>query len=366
MSGVIAAHGSGVAGKRARAATTGATIRQRLDGARQIGRRLTGSLRITGNEELQAELGHHDGRGWGRSELSSLATQTRADSPLARGRRVPHFSALPTAPLLIDGMPASPPLRPRSPSEIVDAAFQILRAQYGPFVTCAAIGYSPLVLLRLFVIGDPMRFLSVDPATVPGELLRSWSITMLASWLTFSLMSAVLLVCASQAYLGAEVDVGAAVRSALPRLPAVLGSALLRFALMAVATVLFVFPVLWVVALLFAVTPVVVLERAGVGASFARSRALSKGRKRHVLNTLGLVAIIYYVLVAGFSIVASAAGNFVVSTIVSSLVTVLVYPVVAITEALLYYDARIKGEGFDIELMAGALDGDVAPRPAAI
>ena len=46
--------------------------------------------------------------------------------------------------------------------------------------------------------------------------------------------------------------------------------------------------------------------------------------------------------------------------------TILVYPVVAITEALLYFDTRIKNEGFDIELMAGALDGGgVAREPAA-
>ena len=124
---------------------------------------------------------------------------------------------------------------------------------------------------------------------------------------------------------------------------------------------LMIFPVLWVVALLFAVTPVIVLERRGIGTAFSRSASLSKGRKWHVLNTLGLVAIIYYVLVFGFSFVGMLSGSFVVSTVISSLVTVLVYPVVAITETLLYYDARIQSEGLDIELMTGAL----APPPGA-
>jgi hypothetical protein len=45
-----------------------------------------------------------------------------------------------------------------------------------------------------------------------------------------------------------------------------------------------------------------------------------------------------------------------VATVVSAAVTVLVYPVVAIAETLLYYDARIQSEGLDIELMTGALD----------
>ncbi|HUQ46298.1 MAG TPA: hypothetical protein VM033_06590 [Gemmatimonadaceae bacterium] len=249
----------------------------------------------------------------------------------------------------------APILRPRSPSEIVDAAFQLLRAHYGHLVTCSAIAYAPLLLLRLLVVGDPMRFLGGDPAAIPAGALSSTGVALLGGWLTFSLMSAVLLVCASQAYLGEDVDVAAAVRSALPRLPQVLAAAMLRFVLMAFAFVLMIFPVLYVVALLFAVTPVIVLERGSVVGSLRRSASLSKGRKWHILNTLGLVAIIYYVLVLGVSLLASLFGNFVLSTVASAVVTVLVYPVVAIAEALLYYDARIQSEGLDIELMTGAL-----------
>ena len=165
----------------------------------------------------------------------------------------------------------APVLRPRSPSEIVDAAFQILRAHYGQLVTCSAIAYAPLLLLRLLVVGDPMRFLGGDPTTIPADALSSTAVALLGGWLTFSLMSAVLLVCTSQAYLGEDVDVAAAVRSALPRLPHVLAAAMLRFVLMAFGFVLMLFPVLYVVALLFAVTPVIVLERGSVWGSLRRS-----------------------------------------------------------------------------------------------
>jgi hypothetical protein len=43
----------------------------------------------------------------------------------------------------------------------------------------------------------------------------------------------------------------------------------------------------------------------------------------------------------------------------------MVYPVVAITEALLYYDTRIKSEGLDIELLAEALEGAAPQQTAA-
>jgi hypothetical protein len=79
---------------------------------------------------------------------------------------------------------------------------------------------------------------------------------------------------------------------------------------------------------------------------------------------VGLASLIYWVLAFGVQIGVAIVGNLFVQAIVGAVVTVMVYPVVAIAEALLYYDTRIKSEGLDIELMAGALDG-TPPREAA-
>jgi hypothetical protein len=260
---------------------------------------------------------------------------------------------------------AAPTFRPRSTTEIVDAAFQILRAHYGQFVMCAAIAHVPLLLMQLLVIGDPTRFLSGGAADAPAAgqgMLRAGLQSFLASWITFTLMSAVLLVCASQAYLGDPVDVGTAVRRTLPRLPQLIATGLIRFLYLMLGLMLFIFPVLNVLAQNFAVTTTVVLENAGVVSAFTRSAELSKGRKWHILNTLGLAGLIYLVLVFGVAMIFALAGNFVLRTVGSAVATVLVYPVVAITETLLYYDARIQSEGLDIELMTNALAPD---SPAA-
>jgi hypothetical protein len=58
-------------------------------------------------------------------------------------------------------------------------------------------------------------------------------------------------------------------------------------------------------------------------------------------------------------------GSLVAQAIVVSIYTILVYPVIAITEALLYYDARIKSEGLDIQLMASELDDAATRAPLA-
>jgi hypothetical protein len=251
---------------------------------------------------------------------------------------------------------ASPALRPRSPSELVDAAFQILRAHYPQFVMCAALAYAPWLVVQLVWYSEPARLL-----TMPPEVTAAFG---LGIWLVFALMSAVLIVCASQAYLGEPVDVGIAARQALPRLHLVMLGAVLRYFLMFIGLFFFIVGALYVMTRFFAVTPAIVLERRGIGGAFSRSSQLSRNRKRHIFNTVGLASLIYWVLAFGVQIGVAIVGNLFVQAIVGAVVTVMVYPVVAIAEALLYYDTRIKSEGLDIELMAGALDG-TPPREAA-
>jgi hypothetical protein len=252
---------------------------------------------------------------------------------------------------------APPALRPRSPSELVDAAFQILRVHYAQFVMCSALAYLPWLLVQLVFYSDPSQIENVSPTV---------SVFFgLGIWLVFALMSAVLIVCASQAYLGEPVDVGVAVRRALPRMPLVLLGAILKYTMMFIGLFLFLIGALYVAARFFAVTPLIVLENKGLGGAFSRSSELSRGRKRHVIYTIGLATLIYWVLAFGVQLAAALFGNLIVQALIGAAVTIMVYPVVAITEALLYYDTRIKSEGLDIELLAGALEGAPPQQPAA-
>jgi len=128
-----------------------------------------------------------------------------------------------------------------------------------------------------------------------------------------------------------------------------------KYVMFLIGLVLLVVRGLYVVTRYFATTQAVVLEQKGVGAAFARSSVLSNGLKRHVFNTMFLMWIIYFVVSMGATMLAMAGGERVVS-VVSALVTVVAYPVIAIGEVVLYYDTRIRQEGYDIEVMAGSVD----------
>jgi hypothetical protein len=187
----------------------------------------------------------------------------------------------------------------------------------------------------------------------------------LGIWLVFALMSCVLTVCASQAYLGEPVDAGVAVRRALPRVLLVVIGAVLRYVLIFIGAFALFVGALYPAARFFAVTPAIVLEGASLGRAFSRSSVLSKDRKWHVILTMGLVFVIYLLLALGVQFAAAIVGNLLVQAIITAVFTVMVYPVVAITGTLLYYDCRIRSEGLDIELMAGSLDAAPPGAPAA-
>ena len=93
------------------------------------------------------------------------------------------------------------------------------------------------------------------------------------------------------------------------------------------------------------------------------STSLTSGRKRHVLNTLLLVWIIY-VLLSGCLLFATAAmKSQVLTLVVGSVYQIVAYPVFGLTTMLLYYDCRIRAEGFDIEQMAASLGAGPGSEP---
>ena len=235
-------------------------------------------------------------------------------------------------------------LRPRSVTEIVDAAFALYRRNAMQYIVVVAIADTPSLVVSLIQRTD------LNPNL--GASLIAFALSMV----TYAVMSAVIAKLGSTAYLGGEPDISATVREVIPRIGSVLVAGIMKAILATIAAILFLFPVFYVVARWFAVQQVIVLEGASAPAAFTRSSELSDGRKWHILLTLALAFFIYLVLMMGIFIGIGFTGNFVLILLASTGVAVVVYPLIGLTEMVLYYDARIRAEGFDLEHMAGALD----------
>lgn len=277
-------------------------------------------------------------------------------------------------------------LRPRSVSEIVDAAFAMYRHDAGKYMVATAIGFAPVAILQLMMPTPDAILAQAETGPSLGMFSGLVLVSSLLSIVCYVVVGSFITVMGSRAYLGGEPDVGSALSTVFPRLfrifvttflkvlifVAIIGVTGFLTAIMAAfvgpALLLLVFPVVaaatfYVFARYFASEAAVLLEDSGAIAAMGRSTTLSDGRKWSIFLTLLLVLIVYWIIVLGVTLAAGLTGNRIISVLLSMGVNMVAFPILQLTFVALYYDARIRREGFDVEHMAASMDGTATARP---
>jgi len=273
-------------------------------------------------------------------------------------------------------------IRPRRATELVDASFQLLRRYYPQLVTVSAITMSPGVLVRILtrdVMSNPQLM-----TANPGPLFAVG----IAALLCVTVCDAVLTIAVSDGYLNGEIDLARAFGTGMRKILAVFLASFFRGLLVLLAAlavgvgvaivaslkmpVLFVLIVplaiwlmVYVILRTFAIIPVVVLENVGANTAMGRTLALSKDCAAHIFFSLGLAFFLYFI----FSGIISALGITLLTPatagIIGAVLIIPIYPLLTVVSTMLYYDLRIRKEGFDLEIMSRELGSDVTPLPAA-
>lgn len=244
-------------------------------------------------------------------------------------------------------------LRPRKATEIVDAAIEVYRRNPLQFILLTAVVHVPWLILQIMFVGDVTSMEAVVRSSLIG----------VGTLITYFVMSGLIVYMASELYLGREIDAFETVRRMWRRLPAVFLASVMKSVAIAIGLLFFLFPAVYISAEYFAVIPVVVLEGRGPYSAFGRSRTLSRDTKTHILSALGLVVLIRFVVQISVAIVVTLIPMIALRHVAVAVASILIYPLIGIAEALIYYDVRIRKEGFDIEMMASQ---SVGSAPAAL
>jgi hypothetical protein len=165
-------------------------------------------------------------------------------------------------------------LRPRTGTELIDAAVQLLRGHYAEFLGATALVYLPVLVLRLVL---PLQ---VEP------------FVNLLSGLFGSVLTGAVVLITSDAYLGNPISPTATVRHALTRFGSLFGAGFVQGVLVGFGLLLLVVPGFVVFAWSFAMPMIVVLEGATANESFTRSRALARGSVPRILGILVVTGLI--------------------------------------------------------------------------
>lgn len=238
-------------------------------------------------------------------------------------------------------------LRARSAGEILDMAFQIYRTRWTAMATATAVLVLPLILLQVIA---------------PLEIL--WFLDFVGN-LFFLAASAAVVVIASGAYMGTEIDGITAVKKVGSRFGSVWGAAFIQGFVVGIGFLLLIVPGIIFIAWTFAMQQAVMIEGQSASQSFDRSRDLARGHLKHILLTSVLASLILLVGAMGLGmLVAMAVSGERMALIVMNLALIALNPIAAVVGTVLYYDLRIRKEAFDVQIVADRLAEQPAPLSA--
>ena len=248
--------------------------------------------------------------------------------------------------------------RPRSSSELLDAAFEIYRRHF--LVLMAISVFAAIPAAAASYVSDQAILTQSSGALMNGVLVR------LAGLLISPFTAGAIAVTSSFAYLGEPVELGHVLRVVFAK-PFRLFLAMISVAILVLlGLVLFIVPGFVAYKRYFAVLMVVLFEDKSMGKALPRSRELAAGNGTRIFGLIGAVflftVVVTMFLAGGLTAVTHGAtreiGRLIIITVVN--------PFSTIVATLLYYDIRIRKEGYDIELMAEALvPSSLVPQPSA-
>jgi hypothetical protein len=261
-------------------------------------------------------------------------------------------------------------MRPQSVGELLDAAFAAVRRNFGSLVLCTLVVVVPVAILNTLIAGltRERAFDFTAPATVTQDEIGP----LLAGSVAAQVLSAVAQTLATAACLrtlgGDLVNAPAAARESLgfavSRIGPLLWVAALFACALLVGLLMFLVGAIWLGVLFCLATPAVLFEDARGAEAMRRSWQLVTGHWWHVFAVqllaflFGLVvAFVLDALVAGVFLADSDAelANAVFVTFASIAAYAVALPVAAALLTYVYFDLRVRKEGFDHELLAARM-----------
>jgi hypothetical protein len=292
---------------------------------------------------------------------------------------------------------------PMSVGGILDRTFTIYRNNFLRFVTIVAIIQVPIALLSLIsgsflwaglpadrdVPSEPSQLsvrdsaqagadMEVPPTPIARDHMRGTAMALFgcigtaASALLIMvgsmLSQAALTESVSETYLGREVSVGQAYRAILPRFLSLLGASILVTLVVWFGFILLVVPGVIFGLWLFLTTPSIVVEGRRATSGMARSKALASGNLGKIFAVGFLAGLISLVItlpttyLGGMVTTLLGRNNLMlgmfINRFMSVLSQILATPIGAAASILLYYDLRIRKEGFDLQMLAQTMGSD--------
>ncbi len=237
-------------------------------------------------------------------------------------------------------------LKSRSNLEVIDAAIEIYKRNFPLVISVYLLAMIPMALSEGFLQGSFFGKLIGIILLIVGAVMYFFAPTIVA-------------LVTSDTYLGApKRELSQLYPIVYEKKWDIIKASLVKTIFMSIGFMLLIIPGLIVLKRYFAIPALVVLENLPSAAARRRSSELSEG---HGLRILLLYAIVGFAMLLVFGLMmalialSATSGMLFFISLIQGIVTALVYPIFDIIITVLYYDIRIKKEGFDLQVAAETL-----------
>jgi hypothetical protein len=255
-------------------------------------------------------------------------------------------------------------LRLMNTPELLDRTFFLYRKHFLLFIGIAALPNLVLLMFRLVLI-------DIQSSTTATAMMRFFAliITLLAYLVTMSAVQAATVVAVSDVHLGRTSGIGAAYAKMRDCWVDTILVVIIVGICVVLGTIFFIVPGILIALSRSLAVPVAVIEKQGPLDSTHRSSQLTEGCRGAIFVILLLFTVINFIVSSVFQvpivIVAFLShmlgprglslGVSVLLQIVTFLSTTLTMPLSTIAISLVYYNQRVRKEGFDLQFMMSSL-----------
>lgn len=275
---------------------------------------------------------------------------------------------------------AASALRPLSIGEVLDVSFGLYRSNFGALLTVALITQAAPLALSVYMNASPVELANAGPRV--GVLLGYLFLAIVLGSIGTGASTFVV----SDSYLGGETSATAALGRAMPLVGRLIGVSLMMGLLAGLGMVVagvagaILIPLASVVGVIAAIAGIVVII-AGItaaciivaglalsivaavvespipaGQALGRAWNLSRGFRGKVFVTLLTGFLLLVIPSAAMGVVAGVVGPSAIALgVIQAILQVMAYPFLYVLYTVLYYDLRVRKEGFDLELLASTL-----------
>jgi hypothetical protein len=258
----------------------------------------------------------------------------------------------------------APRFEPMTTGTLLDRSFRLYATNFALLLGVTATAYVPFHLILLSfqsTFGVNVRAQGGDASVSALHFLFFFLLVILWSSIAFPIAAGAATFAISERYLGNDVTIGTALRRGLSSFWTLSWAEITATLRMFIGLLLLIVPgILWMLSYAL-IVPVVLIEGQKAIPSLRRSRDLMKGHRGKAFCVLLVLFLFQAILGAGVGMIAGlffnaqSPGGAIVISALDNLLSVLTTPLYSIATILLYYDMRIRKEGFDLEMLSRAI-----------